>query len=325
MEDKAPPNHIKKVNQYALLEVLGNAATSKVYLAYDTQTDKPFAAKAISVHGSNNEALTLEREIRLLRRLDHPNIIQLHEVLHNRNQRMVYVILDWASAGSLQDRIHQRLPLNAIASIFKQVVNGLAYLHDQGIVHQDIKPSNILLFDNGIAKLSDFGICHSFDSTEQVMGSPAYQAPEVFDDSCDTELDCVKEDVWSLGVSLFETISGRLPYSEETVCDLWRGSGNRPLVIPDGIPRSLRDLIANMLQVDPDKRFDLEQVRAHPFLAEAEETFRLGVSPRDVPRLTASRSMYNVAADVCGEGYSFASRQRALSWPGAEPEAVSSQ
>jgi serine/threonine-protein kinase 11 len=168
---------------------------------------------------------------------------------------MAYVILEWASFGSLQTVMSQKMDFDVLASIFKQVVNGLQYLHSQGIVHQDIKPSNILLCRDGIAKLSDFGIGHSFHSADAMVGTPAYQAPEFFDDDPDAILDPVKEDIWSLGVSLYQATFGQLPYFGESMFQISWKAKNSKLEIPGNAPEPLRELIAKMLEVDPSKRF----------------------------------------------------------------------
>jgi serine/threonine-protein kinase 11 len=312
------PKPIKKVRQYALLETVGYGATSRVFLACNTLSDNPFAAKAISLNGCATEGLALEREIRLLRRLAHPNIIKLHEVLHSKKRRMAYLILEWASFGSLRTLIGPNLHLDAIASIFKQVINGLEYLHTQGIVHQDIKPSNILLFTDGVAKLSDFGIGHSFDSADAVVGTPAYQAPEFFDDDPDAVLDPVKEDIWSLGISLYEATFHQLPYSGETIFEISWNIKNRPLPIPVTAPEPLRELIGKMLEVEPSKRFDLRQVREHPFIRDASDKFALDLTPKFIPKMTASKSMIDIPAVVCEEGYTFSSTKRSFSWPGID-------
>jgi serine/threonine-protein kinase 11 len=319
LEDE-PEKHIKKINQYALLEVVGYGATSKVFMAYDTMTDKPLAAKAISLCDGKHDGFALEREIRILRRLNHPNIIKLHEVLYTAKRRMAYVILEWASFGSLQAVLGLTNESNDLAAIFKQVCAGLSYLHQQGMVHQDIKPSNILLFSGGIAKLSDFGIGHSFDSADAVIGTPAYQAPEFFDDSGDVVLDPVKEDVWSLGISLYEAAFGKLPYEGDSVYQITWNMSHTPLIIPASASEPLRDLLSRMLEVEPAKRFNLTEVMSHPFISQAPDRFTLTIQPRNIPRMTPAKSMVDIAAVVCGEGFTFARRPRSLSWPEVEDD-----
>jgi serine/threonine-protein kinase 11 len=229
---------------------------------------------------------------------------------------MAYLILEWASFGSLQSLVGLVSAPDAIASIFRQITNGLAYLHQQSMVHRDIKPSNILLFSGGIAKLSDFGIGHSFDSTDTVVGTPAYQAPEFFDESGDVILDAAKEDIWSLGVSLYEATFGHLPYDGESMYQISWNIKHQRLVIPTSAPEQLRELISGMLEVNPENRWNLSEVMAHPFLSRASDTFDLDIPARAIPRMTSSKSMVNIAAVVCDEGYTFACTKRSFSWSG---------
>jgi serine/threonine-protein kinase 11 len=306
---------IKQINQYQLMEVVGYGGSSKVFLAVDSRTESPFACKVIPVNGSKLECVTLEREVRLLRRLDHPNIVKLREVLHCKRRQMAYVILEWASIGSLQNLVCPHPRLATIASIFKQVTSGLQHLHHHGIVHRDIKPSNILLFGEGYAKLSDFGIGHSFDSADAMVGTPAYQAPEFFEDSLDPMLDPTKQDVWSLGISLFEACFGYLPYDGENMYQISWNMRNQALQIPESAPDSLRTLLNGLLDVNPDTRFDLSQILDHPFIRDAADTFTVDVPARQVPKLTPCRSLVNIPVVVCGDGYSFAQTRRSFSWP----------
>jgi serine/threonine-protein kinase 11 len=257
--------------------------------------------------------MTLEREIRLLRRVTHPNIVQLHEVLHCTQEQTAYLIFEWASLGSLTGAA---LDMTSMASVFRQICEGLSYLHSQGIVHHDIKPSNILLFEDGIAKLCDLGIGHSFASTDFVVGTPAYQAPEFFDDDSDVILDPIKEDVWSLGISLYEVAFGYLPFLGANMYEVNWNIKNSPLVIPEGCSPVLSDLIRRMLDLDPALRLSLAQVIDHPFFADSRPRFSLPVAPPDRPRVGASRSLVPVVAQICDENHTFCATARSRSWSG---------
>jgi serine/threonine-protein kinase 11 len=323
LEDEPHAKRTKQINQYVLLDVIGYGSTSKVFVALDTLAEQRLAVKAIPVNGSHHDGLSLEREVRLLRQLDHPNIVKFRSVLHSKKRHMAYIILEWASFGSLHSHLASSPSLAAIASIFKQIANGLDYLHGHGIIHHDIKPSNILLFDDGSAKLSDFGVGHSFDSASTIIGTPAYQAPEAFDDEEEIALDPVKEDVWSLGISLYEAAFGELPYEGEDMYQVSWAVRNTPLEIPRSAPGDLRHLLLKMLELDPGKRFDLDEVRSHPFISQASETFTWDISPRTLPRLSSSRSVIRISAEVCDDGYLFSCPRRSFSWPNIEsPEAA---
>jgi serine/threonine-protein kinase 11 len=304
---------IKRVNQYALVDTLGQSSQAKVYLALDVDRNLPYAAKAIAVGGMRNSGPALEREIRLLRRFDHPHIIKLHEVLHAKRQAVVYLILEWAPHGSLA--ANGGLPERTVAAIFRQICQGLSAIHGQGLVHHDIKPSNILLFTDGTAKLADFGVGHSLDSADTVIATPAYQAPEFFDESADIVLDPIKEDIWSMGVSIYEAAFGALPFTGANVYEISWNVLHSPLPIPAHASGDLRDLLEKMLRPDPSKRISLGEVQAHRFLAEAPEKFELPTPPRAPPKVGAHRSMAYVVANVCDDTYTFVKKQLSASSP----------
>jgi serine/threonine-protein kinase 11 len=300
-------------NQYLLVAKLGSGSCAKVHHAIDTSTNTRYAAKAVRLsHGRIGAANALEREIRILRLLDHPNIVKLHEVLHRSDPNIVYLIMDYATAGTIRGRV---LGEPDAAKIFVQVLHGLMYLHGHGFVHQDVKPSNILLFENGQVKLGDFGIGHSFQSADAVVGSPAYQAPEFFDEDCD-RIDPVKEDLWSVGVALYEAVFGYLPFKGDTMFEIAASIREKPVEIPESASGELRDLLTNLLCVDPVARFDMEQALGHPFFDGAENK-AIAISGKS-PQLKQSKSCVMISASVCDDGYSFAPKpeRAASSWPG---------
>ena len=302
-----------KLNDYFLAARIGEGSNAKVYLAIDCKTNMKWAAKAIklSEHGRlGASADQLEREIRIMRRLEHPNLIRLHEVLKRRDTGTVYLIMEYAKFGTFKGKL---LTERQIASAFKQVIAGLQYLHSQGFVHQDLKPSNIMLFDNGVVKIGDFGIGHSFQSAETVVGTPAYQAPEFFDD-CE-DLDAVKEDIWSLGVTMYEAFFGRLPFVGETVYEIAMNIRNTPLEFGPGASEEFKDLLRHVLCVDPNERYSLDDILNHSFMKQAEEMVHVDCSETKV-RMKSSSSMLEVKAEVCDRDFSFASVGGSMSWPG---------
>ena len=308
VEDKIKTT--EKVNQYLLISKIGSGSSSKVYIAKDTTDGTYYAAKIIKVSeriGSGNGLLLLQREIRLLKKFSHPNIIKLHDVLRSTQRGTVYMFLEYADCGSLENAISKQKSFSevTIASIFKQIVNGLTYLHEkENIVHRDIKPSNIILFSKGYAKLTDFGIGHTFQSAETVIGSPAYQAPELFEDEEEDEYDAndpTKEDVWSLGVTLYETAFGKLPYNGANVYEIVNEIKTTKLKIPEShqYSNNLINLITRMLVVNPNERYSLEQVRKHPFFDQAEELIHFDFKPKKI--IENLNTIVNIKANVWDE------------------------
>jgi serine/threonine-protein kinase 11 len=312
-EDKVKP--ITQVNQYLCLRAIGEGSSAKVYLGHDTQRNKPFALKRFRLKDlRRTDGLSqLEREIAAIRKMRHPNIIQLHEVLHDEHRDFVYLVLEFANLGSLdaflkgshcQSENGRGVDVAIIRMVFSQVLAAVQYLHSQGIVHQDIKPSNILLCADGRAFLSDFGVGHSFQSTAMVVGSPGYQAPEVLSEVEDADVNPALEDVWSLGVTFYQALFGRLPFLGETVFEVVQDILSRPLVIPDGTDPEVVKLLRGMLCPDPKKRMTVDDVAASDFFSDVAikpigpaVTQDLDVGGREVKKTTAV---------ICDANYSFA-------------------
>ena len=326
--DDSKPNKVKKINQYICLSKLGCGATSKVYLAQDTENGEFYALKMVKtseLSKTGTGLMTLEREIRNMKLVRHPNIIGMKEALHSKEEGIAAIVFEWADCGSVEGLINRGFLLDekVLASIFYQIVCGLSYLHEQGIVHQDIKPSNVLMFSDGTVKISDFGIGHRFQSADTVVGTPAYQAPEVFggeedlteeEDLNDEPLDPCKEDVWSLGISLFQAKFLRLPYTGANVYEIASMIRTTPLVIPDDASEDLRDLIQHMLTVDPAKRYSLQEVAEHPFIKSGVEKVPFPVKKMIPPHLDPKAVIHNISAVVCTDGYSFGMAEGENKW-----------
>lgn len=293
--DKQKSGKLKQINQYLIVRKIGDGRSAKVYLALNTENSQFVAIKAPKKFGSihnksgkifgaqpsngNKNVNTavpylaqFEREVSLIRRLNksnHPSIIKIIQVLYSKSVDRAYIIFEWADCGSLKASIDQKYMFSdaELALIFRQILEGLRYVHSQGIAHEDIKPSNLLIFSDGKVKISDFGIGHNFESADTVIGSPAYQAPEVIDDSLpeDEFLDPSKEDVWSLGVSLFEAKFHVLPYSGETFYEIANCIRQNQLRFPNQISDNLKDVLQKMLAVDPNKRASIDDLLVHPF------------------------------------------------------------
>ena len=310
---------VVKLNNYLLAAKLGEGSHAKVHLAIDTKTDKKYAAKAIRFGGRlGSSPAQLEREIRIMRRLSHPNIVTLHEVLLRTDTTTAYLIMEYADFGTLSGRV---LTEPQIASVLKQVISGLQYLHGQGIVHQDLKPSNIMLFSGGIVKIGDFGIGHSFQSADAVVGSPAYQAPEFFDEG-EGDLDPVKEDIWSLGVTLYETAFGRLPFVGETAYEIATNVKHTKLEFDEGASDEFRDLLEHVLCVDPEQRYSLDEILNHKFMEKASDRLSLDGLPEKRLKMKSSASTVQVVAEVCDGDLCFPTvgvQRTSLSWPAETP------
>lgn len=321
--DEEPKKRVtKKVNQYLLFKKLGYGSTSKVYLSQDSNTNSLYAAKVIHLsdtYHSGDGAAGLDREIRIMRLLSHPSIIKLYEVLYDSKRVTAYLFIEYANLGTLENMISNGVYLSedTLASIFKQIIEGLIYLHSQGIVHHDVKPSNIMLFSKGQAKLADFGIGHSFESREHVIGTPAYQAPEIFKE--DFADDPCKEDVWSLGISLYESAFGKVPYEGLNVFEIVHNIKTTPLDIPKNHERSanLIDIIKKMLTVNQKERISMKEILNHPFFSNSKDSFHISSSMISSPQIDISNNIERISATVCDKNFTFVKDLRSFSWPGS--------
>jgi len=313
---KSESKRITQVNQYLLLKKIGSGGCSKIYIALDTKTHLYYAVKVFKPHSFYCDGFGsmshFEREIRILWKFHHENILGVHEALYSDSTSTAYIVLEWADCGCLEQFTvpQNSLDLSEIATIFKQVVKGIINLHENGITHKDIKPSNILLFSDGTAKISDFGIGHTFQSADSVVGTPAYQAPEVFgDDDIDededidqTPLDPVKEDVWSLGVSLYQMVFCKFPFTGSNEYEIARSARTNKIQYDSNIPEDLVDLLNGMLNIDPAKRFDMKQIANHRFFNRAFPKEKLQFPVMEAPRLKNDMIIRQVDARVCTKG-----------------------
>jgi serine/threonine-protein kinase 11 len=312
-----PPRiaQVRKVNAYLFRAKLGSGASSRVYLAVNTQSGDHFAIKRMKLHElsrSSSGIAQLEREIRLMRLFDHPNILKLHEVLLLESEREVFLVLEYAQNGCLGAYVerNQQLSLPQICSIMKQVIGAIKHLHERGFVHEDIKPWNLLVDGSGRVLLGDFGIGHSFQSAAMVVGSPAFQAPEALDDidatiEDDEEEDGrpQKEDIWALGVTLYQLLFMKLPFLGENLYEIVGYIKTHELEIPPGTNPHIVELLRGMLTVDPEKRFDADDVLRNPLISGAIDTAE-DIPPAPPPEWIDGPVVESRAV-VCTPGFSF--------------------
>jgi serine/threonine protein kinase len=240
-----------------------------------------------------------------MRSFSHPNILRLIEVLHLPSTDDVYLVLEYAANGCLGAFLDrgQQLCVHSILSILKQLLSALKCLHQAGIVHQDIKPWNILIDGQGRAILADFGIGHSFGSASMVVGSPAYCAPEAFDDDEDCDRLPEKEDIWALGVTLYQLLFGRLPFVGESMYEIVNVIKEEGVQIPEEADQEISEILAGMLTVDPSERWGIDELLEHPVVAGASDRAS-ELPPVPLPRMRQGE-VREIRANVCPRDFSF--------------------
>ncbi|HEY0780894.1 MAG TPA: serine/threonine-protein kinase, partial [Thermoanaerobaculia bacterium] len=251
------------VGRYRVVRFLGEGAMGEVYLAQDPHIERSLAIKTVRLSGARPSDVE-ERKKRLLRearavgRLLHPHVVTLFDT--GETEGLLYLAFEFVEGSDLGARLGAGDPptLREVLRVIRQVAEALDYAHRQGIVHRDIKPSNILLDTAGNVKVADFGIAKvTGQATEltvagSVMGSPQYLSPEQIRGE---ELDG-RTDIFSLGVVLYELLSGRRPFDGDTITTLVYQILNKEPAITElrAVPLRLDQLLHRMMAKDRDDR-----------------------------------------------------------------------
>ncbi|XP_055635621.1 serine/threonine-protein kinase stk11 [Toxorhynchites rutilus septentrionalis] len=263
----------KLVGKYVMGDVLGEGSYGKVKEVLDSETLSRRAVKILTkrkLRRIPNGEQNVRREIKLLRKLHHRNVIELLDVLYNEEKQKMYLIMEYC-VGGLQEMLdsvpERKLPMHQAHDYFVQLLDGLEYLHGRGIIHKDIKPGNLLLTLDHMLKITDFGVAEALDvfapndDCTTGQGSPAFQPPEIANGH--DVFSGFKVDIWSTGVTLYNITTGLYPYEGDNIYKLLENIGKCEWVAPEWLERRLADLLTNILQADPANRFSLQQIRQH--------------------------------------------------------------
>ncbi len=265
-KDKKKPDETASESEfmgYKIIKTLGIGNVGTVMLV--EKGGNYFAVKILRKDTTpENYAIRMQRfarEAEILRRINHPNIVKIYDYNFDDKKGLPYLIMEHVNGRQLSHHIKQNsLSFDLKISIIKQTADALDYVHRQGIIHRDIKPENILVTDDGIVKITDFGIGKIIDSeltiSGDVMGSPAYMSPESFDSTRTVDY---RTDIFSLGVICYELFTGVRPFEGDTLYKLLDAIRERkpeePMKINPKIDTWLQDVIGKMLDKNPDKRF----------------------------------------------------------------------
>ncbi|OHT02113.1 CAMK family protein kinase [Tritrichomonas foetus] len=293
-----------------ILDIIGKGSFADVYKAIDTNTNIFTAVKVISKekfyieqqHNSIINEISIHKKLSTYER--HPNIVQLYENIEDAKN--VYLVLEYCEYGALNDLIKEFKKKNTYLTeeagkyLFSQILKGLEYMHQNNIVHNDLKPSNILVSSDLSVKICDFGFAHIIDSDNNtktnsdsgiLFGSPCYMAPELLkyqyrkndENVNNNSFNHIKmmsnhmkrnfdeaSDVWSFGIILFYMITGELPFYDLELNELFNSICQLSPIIPSHLKISdqLVDLIRMMLNKNPQERITLEQIKIHPWISE---------------------------------------------------------
>ena len=249
---------------YRIIIQIGKGGMANVYKAYQPSVDRYVAIKVLpsQLAESKEFATRFQQEARIIAKLEHPHILPVFD--YGESDGIAYFVMRYLEAGTLKEKMEagRPLPLNEIDRIFNQLADALSYAHSHGIVHRDLKPANALIDSYGNIFLTDFGIAKLLESasprltqTDAIMGTPAYISPE----QAQAQPVDQRSDIYSLGIILYEMVTGRVPFVADTPLAIIFKHVSEPLPLPSSIkpdiPASIEQVILKALAKDPRDRF----------------------------------------------------------------------
>ena len=246
-------------NRYTIENTLGKGGMGTVYRGLDTDTQQTVAIKQLNADLARPEIIErFRREGEALRELNHPNIVKMLDTFKHDDQH--FLVMEYVSGGDLAGLINQgEIPYEQIMKLSIDLADALTRAHKLNIIHRDLKPANVLIGDDGVLRLTDFGVAHvgskeRVTATDAIVGTIDYLPPEAFDGQLFDE----RGDIWAFGVMLFEMLAGQRPFVGETIVEVIQSIVTQP--IPDlealrpDIPIDLIDLVYRMIERDPSAR-----------------------------------------------------------------------
>ncbi|CAK9115598.1 Cytokinesis protein sepH (Serine/threonine-protein kinase sepH) [Durusdinium trenchii] len=266
-----PRNHgagHKISEKYTLGDKIGQGGFGTVYACRNSVTGETVAVKSIGLRNLNKESLRLiEEEVTLLKKLDHPNIVKYIDTVRTNDH--LHIVLEYMENGSLARnlKLFGALSQSLCALYIRQVLNGLAYLHEQGVIHRDIKGANILTTKQGLVKLADFGVAtHTSAQTNDVVGTPYWMAPEIIEMSGPTTA-C---DIWSVGCTIVELLTLKPPYFDvPPMAALWRIVQDDHPPLPEGLSNALQEFLLLCFKKEPLLRSSAKDLLRHRWVHKA--------------------------------------------------------
>ncbi|CAM9887137.1 unnamed protein product, partial [Ectocarpus sp. 8 AP-2014] len=272
-----------------LLEPLGTGSYAEVRLAKEKTSNTLYAVKIMNKDFLKKRQVgkeetfmdSIKREIAIMKKVHHPNVLRLYEVMDDPKVNKLYLVLEYCKKGDLMNILNGDTrtvtcdPMNDtdVWYIMRQIVQGLSFLHLQNIVHGDIKPQNLLVGSDNVAKIADFGISKFVQGSNQRLqeqaGTPTFMSPELcYGEGYSGQL----ADVWALGATMYMIRCGKPPFMANQVMVLYEKIQNDPLDFPTEVNMSpgLRRLLRAMMEKDPAKRITLDQVLADRWLQQGD-------------------------------------------------------
>lgn len=249
-------------DRYQIIKEIGEGGMANVYLAYDTILDRNVAVKILRGDLSNDEKFVrrFQREALSASSLSHPNIVEVYDVGEDNGE--YYIVMEYIDGKHLKNLVKKRgkLTLSEAVDIMLQITDGMGIAHDSYIIHRDIKPQNIMILENGLVKITDFGIAMAMNATQltqtnSVMGSVHYLPPEQASGQGST----LQSDIYSMGIVMYELLTGELPFKGDNAVEI--ALKHLKESIPDikekipNIPNSIINIIKRSTAKNPKNRY----------------------------------------------------------------------
>lgn len=284
--------------KYEIGKLLGCGAFAKVYHGRNVLTGQSVAIKAVSKLKVLKGGFTahVKREIAIMRRLRHPNVVRLFEVLATKTK--IYFVMEFAKGGELFARVSKgRFSENLSRRYFQQLITAVGYCHSRGIFHRDLKPENLLLDDNFDLRVSDFGLSAFTDQIRPdgllhtLCGTPAYVAPEIL---AKKGYDGAKIDVWSCGIILYVLTTGYLPFNDSNLMAMYRKIYRGDFRCPKWTSPDLRRFLSRLLDTNPDTRITVDEILRDPW-------FTKGVQDQEIQEMQEKLHFDDSESEIYGD------------------------
>ncbi|XVE86118.1 hypothetical protein DITRI_Ditri18aG0010700 [Diplodiscus trichospermus] len=270
-------NGKRMINDFVKEQKISQGSYGKVVLYREKNDGTPYAIKKIcksrlcKVRMTQSEtAMTnVLREVSIMKILDHPNIVNLVEVIDDQICDYLYMVLEYVEGNGIRNlsEIQGHLDETTARRYFKDIIAGLTYLHTHDVVHGDIKPENLLLTKSGRVKIGDFSVSQAIeddnDELRRCPGTPAFTPPEC---CLNTVYHGKAADIWAAGVTLYYMVVGCYPFLADSVLETYSKIVNCPLLLPEELHAGLKDLLQGLLCKDPTRRITLDGVAEHPWV-----------------------------------------------------------